>query len=201
MRPPGTPGELERRRRTAINLLDTGHGVRETARLVGASASSVSRWQAAWRSRGEDGLRPQPPPEPQPRLTADQRRRLAELLLAGAAAHGHPNELWTLRRVRALIERRFGVAYGLTQVWRILRALGFSPQKPRQLARERDEAAVKHWRERTWPALQKKRAPRAAASSSATRPGSCSSRSPAAPGRRAGGRRCSAAGTGTTAGA
>src|SRR5919198_4588533 len=113
MRPPGTPGELERRRRTAINLLDAGHGVRETARLVGASASSVSRWQAAVRRRGADGLRPKPPPEPKPRLTADQRRRLAELLLEGAAAHGHPNELWTLRRVRALIERRFGVRYGL----------------------------------------------------------------------------------------
>ena len=201
MRPPGTPGELERRRRIAINLLDTGHGVRAAARLVGASPSSVSRWQAARARHGADGLRPTPPPEPKPRLTPQQRARLAELLTEGAAAHGHPNELWTLKRVRALIERRFGVRHGLTQVWRILRALGFSPQKPRQLARERDEAAVKHWRERTWPALQKKRGPRAAASSSATRPGSCSSRSLGAPGRRAGGRRCSAAGTGTTAGA
>ena len=201
MRPSGTPGELERRRRTAIRLLDTGHGVRETARLVGAAASSVSRWQAAWRTRGADGLRPKTPPRPQPRLTADQRRRLAERLLEGAAAHGHPNDLWTLRRVRALIERQFRVAYGLTQVWRILRALGFSPQKPRQLARERDETAIRQWREQTWPALEKKRGRRAAASSSATRPGLCSNRSPGAPGRPAAKRRCSAAGTGTTAGA
>jgi transposase len=64
--------------------------------------------------------------------------------------------LWTLKRVQALIKRLHGVAYGQTQVWRILGSLGFSPQKPEKRALERDEDAVKHWKGRTWPALKKK---------------------------------------------
>lgn len=45
--------------------------------------------------------------------------------------------------------------FGQTQIWRILRALGFSVQKPERRAIERDEEAVRQWKQRTWPALKK----------------------------------------------
>ncbi len=70
--------------------------------------------------------------------------------------HGFGTELWTLRRVGVVIERRFGAVYGTTQIWRILGTLGFSVQKPEKRAIERDEGAVKFWKTRTWPALKKK---------------------------------------------
>ena len=49
----------------------------------------------------------------------------------------------------ALIEQRYGVKFGLTNIWLILGALGFSPQKPERGAIEREGRAVQGWRSRT----------------------------------------------------
>jgi len=44
MRPIGTQKQLEQRRKRAVELLKDGHGIREVARMVGVSPSSVVRW-------------------------------------------------------------------------------------------------------------------------------------------------------------
>ena len=38
----------------------------------------------------------------------------------------------------------------------ILKAMGFTHQKPQRRARERDEAKIEAWRREFWPALLKK---------------------------------------------
>lgn len=81
--------------------------------------------------------------------------RLYVMLLEGATAHGFATPLWTLKRVRQLIERAFDVRYSEVHVWRLLGQLALSSQKPDRCALERDEAAIAHWRKRTWPALKK----------------------------------------------
>ena len=83
-------------------------------------------------------------------------------LLEGPTAHGFGTALWTLKRVRVFIEREFGVRYSDVHVWRLLGQMGFSSQKPERRALERDEAAIEAWKKRTWPALKKKPAERAA---------------------------------------
>ncbi len=83
------------------------------------------------------------------------------VLLQSPTEHGFGTELWTLKRVGVVIERLHGVRFGQTQLWRILGALGFSPQKPEKRAIERDEDAVRAWKRRTWPALKKKRSEKA----------------------------------------
>ena len=57
MRPPGTPDQLQKRRRRAVQLLQAGRPVSAVARQVQASGSSV------WRSRGvvPSGLTVLPP--------------------------------------------------------------------------------------------------------------------------------------------
>jgi len=159
MRPNGSPAELEARRRRAVALLDRGLGVREVARQIGCSPSSVSRWQAEVRAGGPDALRARPAPGRPPRLTSRQRAKLLKLLLKGATAHGFSTDLWTLPRVATVIARTFGVKYHPAHVWKILRAEGWSCQKPERRARERDEAAIQRWRAERWPHI-KKRPPR-----------------------------------------
>jgi hypothetical protein len=39
-------------------------------------------------------------------------------------------------------------------VWRLLRRLGWSPQRPARRARERDEAEIARWREQEWPRIK-----------------------------------------------
>lgn len=158
MRPSGTAEQLEKRRRQAIALLRTGKAYREVARMVRASLSSVVRWMQAYRRAPRTGLRARPTPGRPPRLTTIQTERLRRLLLRGARAAGHTTELWTLKRIGTLIETEFGVRYSPVGVWKLLRhGLGWSWQKPERRARQRDEAAIDHWKTHTWPHIKKRR--------------------------------------------
>src|SRR6476646_3598279 len=56
MRPEGSAAELERRRRRAVELLRQGKGVREVARMVGASPGSVTVWRQAVEREGNAAL-------------------------------------------------------------------------------------------------------------------------------------------------
>jgi transposase len=155
MRPKGTKTELEARRRRAVAMLRAGKGVRETALRVGVHAGSVSRWKAMFDAAGPEGLKAKPPPGRPARLSKKQKRRLAAWLGRGPRAWGYPTDLWTLARVAEVIAKRFAVRYHPSQVWRILRAMGWSCQKPERRARERDEEAIRRWRRVAWPRIKK----------------------------------------------
>ena len=57
MRPPGSPEELERRRRRAVALLAAGHRPVEVARMIGVDRRSVRRWKAVHHHQGPEALR------------------------------------------------------------------------------------------------------------------------------------------------
>lgn len=156
MRPRGSAGELQVRRCIAGRLLEEGKGIREIARLVGVSPSSVERWKQALRQGGMEALRARPHPGRRPRLTPQQKTSLAAILRRGPRAAGFATDLWTLERVAQVIERHFGVRYHPGHVWHILRQMGWSCQKPERRARERDEAAIARWREQEWPEIKKR---------------------------------------------
>jgi len=164
MRPKGSAEVLEERRRIAARMLLAGKGVREVARLVGVSPGSVSRWKKALEQGGMEALKAKPHPGRPPKLSEQQKQDLAAILRKGPMAAGFSTDLWTLKRVAAVIERHFGVKYHPSHVWKVLRSMGWSAQKPEGRARERDEAAIRHWREEIWPQLQKKPAKKGGAS-------------------------------------
>ena len=165
MRPKGSAQELEVRRRIAAKLLDEGKGIREVARLVGASPSAVHGWKQAVEQGGSAALKAKPHPGRPPGLTMEQKRELEQILRAGPLAAGFSTDLWTLDRVAQVIERHFGVKYHPGHVWKILRAMNWSPQKPERRARERDEEAIRRWRKEDWPRIKKKPANKAGVSS------------------------------------
>lgn len=80
---------------------------------------------------------------------------MPELLKQGAGAFGLQGELWARERVGTVIERMFGVRYHPVHVARILKTLGWTLQKPKRVAVQRDEDAVREWKEEKWPALKK----------------------------------------------
>ncbi len=65
------------------------------------------------------GLRRQPPPGAKPRLSADQLAELQALLAQGTQAFGFIGEVWTSKRVAALIKRLLGVTYHRAHVSRL----------------------------------------------------------------------------------
>jgi transposase len=157
MRPKGSAAELETRRRLAGSLLLEGRRIGEVAEIVAASESSVRRWRRVVEKGGVEALTAKPHPGPKPRLNEQQKRRLVKVLLAGPRKAGYRNDLWTCPRVAQVIARTFGVKYHPAHVWRILRSLGWTPQKPEQRARERDEADIRRWRSHEWPRIKRGR--------------------------------------------
>jgi transposase len=130
--------------------------LREVARAVGVSRSSVKRWNAAWQTGGVNALAAKPHPPRATELSEKQKLQLVKLLLSGPRAAGFGTDLWTCARVAAVVRRRFGVKCHPDYLGRILHDLGFSPQEPRLVAREQDPQAVERWRKQDWPRIKKK---------------------------------------------
>jgi transposase len=61
MRPKGSARELEIRREIAANMLECRKGIREMARMVKASPSTVLGWKRVLEEKGREGLKPKPP--------------------------------------------------------------------------------------------------------------------------------------------
>jgi len=147
-----------RRRLQAGDLILRGFNNDEIVEIMEVSLSSVKRWRAKIQSEGLAGLARQPQSGRPVKLDAVQKAELKTILGQGAKAAGYLADRWTTRIVADLILKKWGVKYSQTQVWRILRSLGFSCQKPDVQSKKRSQAAIDHWRHYVWPQLKKKRA-------------------------------------------
>lgn len=150
-RPHGSPKQLEQRRLRAWKLLQEGFTPVEVARKLGVNRRSVRRWRAL----GErQQLAARPASGRPPKLTERQREQLVGRLIAGPLACGYATELWTCPRIAEVIRKRYKVRYHAAHVSRLLRGLGFTPQKLERQARERDEEAIRGWVRATWPRVK-----------------------------------------------
>src|ERR1700719_1444301 len=146
---------LERRRMRAASLLAQGISESEVARRVGAHRQSVSKWAAELEAKGRAGLKKAGRAGRKPRLGTEQINQIEQGLKRGPQALGYETSLWTANRVAHLIEQESGVSYHPGHVWKILRQLGWSCQRPAGRALERDEKAIERWKKARWPALKK----------------------------------------------
>jgi transposase len=160
---------LEARRMEAARLLREGLSQSQVARAVGVHRQSVSRWARELEESGVRGLRQAQRTGRPPKLSPAQLRDLERALKRGPESFGFVTGLWTASRVRDLIEYRTGVRYHEDHVWRILRKLNWTCQRPSGRALERDEEAIRQWKKVAWPRIKKKPSARGAPSSSSTK--------------------------------
>jgi transposase len=156
----------EARRLQAWRLKPKGWPQRLIAAALGVSAAAVSQWLKRARLGGPQALRHLPAPGAPRRLTTDQLARLPSLLHRGSEAYGFRGQVWTRKRVAEVMRVEWGIMYHPTHVGRLLKAIRWSPQKPRRRVQQRDEVAIAHWRDDTWPAIKKGRKPSGRRSSS-----------------------------------
>jgi transposase len=157
MRTPGSPAELEHRRRLAIARLSEGYSVDEVADFLGVSIRTVWRWLALARGDGPDGLSSRPVPGRPRKLTPTQEKVVLRWLHDSPTEHGFATELWTAARIAQRIEQEFGIIFNPRYLSSWLRDRGLTPQKPQRVARERDPKAIRRWLAADWPRIKKRR--------------------------------------------
>jgi transposase len=151
-----TDSGFEARRFRAWELKQQGWKQNVIAAALDVTPGAVSQWLKRAREEGVESLRRQVAHGAVPRLSIAQRVQLPQLLTQGAEAYGFRGAVWTRGRVAEVIRREFGVTYDVSHVGRILRACGWSLQKPARRAKQRDEAAIRVWKEEHWPEVEKK---------------------------------------------
>ncbi len=62
--------------------------------------------------------------------------------------------LWTLDMIRVLIRREFDVRLSEVSVGRVMKRLGFTPQRPLYRAWQQDPHLVDEWRTKTYPEIE-----------------------------------------------
>src|SRR4051812_36829613 len=153
---PIPPECLEWRRYRALYLKQRGWSQRDIAEALDVSEVALSGWLARARDGGPEALRARPAPGRPPRLSPAQRRSIPELLWHGPEAYGFRGQVWTWARVARVIEEEFGVRYHKDHVGRLLKGLRWTPQQPIKRAVQRDEGAIRRWRDEAWPELRRR---------------------------------------------
>jgi transposase len=146
----------EWRRFQALSLIKVGWAQRDIAVALGVTKGAVSQWLTTARNEGVTALRSKLRLGCPRKLSLEQKRLIPDCLWHGAEAYGFRGERWTCERVAKALEQEFGISYSKSHVSRILKAMRWTPQVPITRAIQRDEAAIAHWRTRTWPRLKER---------------------------------------------
>jgi transposase len=166
---------MEARRMRAADLFAKGVPQADIGRELEVSHQTVSDWHEKWAVGGKQALKRTGQPGRPPKVSEADLSKVARALEKGPKANGFPTELWTLARVADVIEKVTGVKYHPGHVWRVLRQMGWSRQRPARRAAERDDEAIEQWVNERWPKVKKTLGPGVRGSSSKTRAGSASS--------------------------
>ncbi len=146
---------MEERRMAAADLFAKGVAQGEIARQLGVAHQTVSDWHDKWKVGGKKALRGAGRAGRPPKVTPGDLAKVERALRKGPRANGYGTDLWTLARVSEVIEEVTGVKYHPGHVWRVLRQMGWSRQRPARAASERDDAAIERWVNERWPRVKK----------------------------------------------
>jgi transposase len=145
-----------RERIDAIRLLEQGYTKAEVSRILDVAESSVYGWQKTYREGGLAALSTKIASGRKSLLSDKQMLELSRLMRINPRQLELNFGLWTRKLVRELIRRKFEIDYSEQNVGRILKMLGFSPQRPVYRALERDEEKRRIWTEETFPAIRER---------------------------------------------
>jgi transposase len=129
---------------------------REVAACLGITSGTVSNWVRNFERDGDAGLVTKPRSGRPAELTEEELWLLADLVDAGALASGFPNDLWDARRIATVIRSHFGISYHPHHVAKLLRARGFSVQKPQRVLALADAAAQYRWETEVKPRIARR---------------------------------------------
>lgn len=140
----------------AVRLFEKGLSQSEVGRKLGVPRQTAHRWHFGWRSGGTAALRRAGRAGRMSRLTEQHRTHVEAALKAGARESGFGSDVWTLPRLAILVARLTGIQYHPDHMSRLMRAWGWSCQRPAKRAKERNEEQIERWKRVEWRRIKKK---------------------------------------------
>jgi transposase len=137
-----------------VKLHEKAWKQKDIAEALGVSEGAVSQWLKKAEEQGTEALKHKSPLGSQPKLSKEQQAQLPALLQQGAEAFGFRGQVWTRARVAQMIKQQFEVNYHPAHCSRLLRNLNYSQQKPIEKATQRDEDAIRIWKEQRFDELK-----------------------------------------------
>ena len=114
------------RRLLSLAAVLDGMNRAQAARIGGMDRQTLRDWVHRFNAHGPDGLKDSWSKGSPPRLSADQRAELAQLVETGPDRVAHGVVRWRRVNLQRVIAERFGVVYHERTVGKILNQLGFS---------------------------------------------------------------------------
>src|SRR5688500_4363101 len=132
-----TRNASQSRRLLSLAAVLEGMNRTEAARIGGMDRQTLRDWVHRFNAHGPDGLRDSWSKGPEPRLSAEQRDEIAQLVETGPDRAVHGVVRWRRIDLQRVILERFGIAYHERTIGKLLKALGFShvsarPRHPAQ---------------------------------------------------------------------
>jgi len=148
---------LEQMRRDAVKRVEAGESPEVVAAGLAINRRTIYRWLESYHYGGEEALAAKPIPGAPPKLDAKQLAKLSRII-----RDKNPQQLkfdyalWTLAIIRQVIAQRFLVKLSVVSVGRLMKRLGFTPQRPLYRAWQQDPALAQSWQEKDYPKIARR---------------------------------------------
>lgn len=146
---------LEEIRIRAVQQVLDGESPEEVIRILRMNPRTIYKWLEKYHYGGWDALKAKPVPGRPPKLDSKQLAWLSSTIRGKNPLQlSFEFALWTLPMIRKLIKDQFQVSLSEVSVGRILKTLGFTPQRPLHRAWQQDPVLVEDWLEREFPKIR-----------------------------------------------
>lgn len=148
---------LEAIRIRAVLQVEAGESPEVVIKALGFDRTCIYRWIAAYREGGLDALKAKTIEGRPRKLSGKQIQKLYGIIVKNSPLQFRfAYALWTCALIREVIREKFGVRLSEVSVWRLLKKLGLSPQRPLFRAYQQDPAKVDAYLKEEYPKIKKR---------------------------------------------
>jgi transposase len=140
----------------AVEAVRQGMAAAGVAKAYHVNRSTVHRWVTRYKAKsGNKGLVRQPVSGRPSILGTISDRQLLSIVLKPATHFEYETDFWTCPRLCQVIRQKFRITLSRWTVWRWLRAVGLTYQKPHRKYFEADESKRQEWLKNELPKIQR----------------------------------------------
>jgi transposase len=139
----------------AVRAVLSGEQISIVSKAYQVNPSTLHRWINRRRESGESGLQRRPV-SGRPRVFDNHSLKdLLKTILKPASKYGFETDFWTCRRMVQVANERLGVKVSRPTMWRILRDMDLTYQKPERIYRDGNDTVRGEWIRTVVPKIRK----------------------------------------------